>query len=179
MSASMPSRAAELIRPLLDVKGRLWLPAEAPYVLRLKCKTPTSVAIELLSSQPGNPPPYDKHRWATWHWSLTDSSLKCGHYLAEPDLSRAYRQKQLTREQMFEQTRERHIARILAAFESLSTRQNPLAGLTWCVLCGRSLTDPDSLARGIGPECLEKRAGIANTVGNTALIVSNSARGLS
>jgi len=35
----------------------------------------------------------------------------------------------------------------------LGTRLLQMAGVGHCARCGRTLTDPTSLARGLGPEC--------------------------
>ena len=62
-----------------------------------------------------------------------------------------------------------------------------------CLICGRELTDPDSVTRGIGPECsregyptdgpqkdeankLIHEASIAATEGNIQLVIDNSAK---
>lgn len=55
-------------------------------------------------------------------------------------------------------------AKTKAAFEMIKDFLNKLAddpakiiskNSTHCVLCGRKFTDPDSMARGIGPECMK------------------------
>lgn len=49
------------------------------------------------------------------------------------------------------------------AFEHLCSRQLPPKCEVWhegqCGRCGRPLTDPESIARGIGPDCLAKMGG--------------------
>jgi hypothetical protein len=64
---------------------------------------------------------------------------------------------------------------------------------THCLICGRALTDPDSVTRGIGPECsregyptdgpakdeansLIHAASIAATEGNIQVVIDNSAK---
>lgn len=46
--------------------------------------------------------------------------------------------------------------------EALRGIGDVLGDVVSCARCGRTLTDPDSKARGIGPECAERMASVAS-----------------
>jgi len=154
--------ALEKILPLMSLSGRLWLPAGGDRVLRLKTKAPTIIAIDLRSA-------ISKKREATWYWLLSDATIKHGSYYADHDLVLLRRSRSIDKATMFAISRERHRSIIERALMDAAGREHVFAGLNNCGICGRELSDPDSRARGTGPECLQKY-GLTPSVGTTSAI---------
>lgn len=148
-AATIPADAGEILSRLLSAHGKLWIPAPAPYVLRLLVKTASQVAMELRVAA-------SKKRQATIFWNLNTGALTHGHYYAEREFVSVFRAGAITSQEMFARSRSVQMLVLLQALEEMAAREHPLVGLPWCGFCGRSLTDPESRARGIGPECSAK-----------------------
>lgn len=163
---TVPPHAAERIKPLLNLRGSLWVGATGPYVLKIRVKTPTIALVELrLIEAKGK-------KRATWKWDLGSGELRRGYYYADADLAQLYKLGEDSRETMFSETLKRHLGVIQTAFARVATSDQPLANSPWCAVCGRAFTDPNSRARGIGPECIKKFGDRANDA-TTAQIVQS------
>jgi Family of unknown function (DUF6011) len=166
---SLPTAGAERVRELFALQEEhkpthpgLWLPAP-PFALRFRPKRSTVPTLEIILIECRKD---EAQRIARWEWVLASDEAKPRH-------AHLLNALDTTTDLVSVLTRRREI--LVAALEHFSSDEQPFAGLDHCGICGRRLIDADSIARGIGPECLEMVFSLGRAEGSTALFVVKNA----